>query len=95
MRTLVTLFVSVLASIVCADCYYVNGTVGSDINSGKSSLLPKRTIQSAINASCSGDYVLVSGGVYYENLVLSKRITLFAQEPATAVVNGRLGGGIA
>lgn len=88
----VVLLLSALTLVAEADCFYVNGVYGSDVNSGKNSLLPKRTIQSAINASRSGDYVLVSGGTYHENLVLSKRITLFAQEPATAVVNGRLAG---
>jgi poly(3-hydroxybutyrate) depolymerase len=34
------------------------------------------TIQGAINASSDGDTVLVSEGIYYENLVISKKIKL-------------------
>ena len=35
-----------------------------------------RTIQSAIDAAHSGDTVFVYNGVYYENVVIDKTITL-------------------
>lgn len=72
--------------------WFVDGRIGSNGYSGLSPLWPKRTIQSAIDASSRGDYVLIAGGVYAENLRLSKCITLHGYEPQTVKIDGRHAG---
>ena len=72
--------------------FYVNGTTGSDSNSGTSSSSPKKTIQAAISAASNGDTVTVASGTYAENLNISKRISLIAQEPLGVTINGRQSG---
>lgn len=72
--------------------WYVDGFRGSNGYSGQSSLYPRRTIQSAINSASTGDHILVAGGVYHENLTLSKRVTLYSYESGVAVVDGRHAG---
>ena len=75
-----------------AATWFVNARIGSNANSGLTSLTAKRTISAAIMAASAGDQILVAGGVYYENLTVSKRLTLFAYEPESTVVNGRQAG---
>ncbi|MBQ6339592.1 MAG: InlB B-repeat-containing protein [Kiritimatiellae bacterium] len=72
--------------------WFVNARHGSNGYSGLSTFAPKRTIQAAINAASSGDYIIVSGGTYNENLTLSKRLTLFSHESAVTIVDGRHAG---
>ena len=72
--------------------WFVDAKHGSNGYSGLSSVAPKRTIQAAINAATSGDWIIVSGGTYAENLTISKRLTLFSHEHAVTVVEGRHAG---
>lgn len=44
--------------------WYVNGSTGSDYNSGTSQSSAKATIQAAIDASSAGDTILVAPGTY-------------------------------
>jgi parallel beta-helix repeat protein len=46
------------------------------------------TIQEAVNAAGAGDTVLVSAGVYYENLIINKYISLVGEDPDSTVVDG-------
>lgn len=77
---------------MASNTWFVNARHGSNGYSGLSSLVPKRTIQAAVNAASDGDYVIVSGGLYNENLTLSKRLTLFSHEAAVTVIDGRHAG---
>jgi len=54
------------------------------------------TIQSAIDASISGDTVFVFSGTYYENIVISKdSISLIGEDKHTTIIDGRkLAGGL-
>ena len=72
--------------------WFVNAKHGSNGYSGLSTFAPKRTIQAAINAASAGDYVVISGGTYNENLTLSKRLTLFSHEFAVTIIDGRHAG---
>lgn len=46
------------------------------------------TIQAAINASIDGDTILVSMGVYNENIIIDKKIKLTSNNTAGVVING-------
>ena len=59
-----------------ATTWYVNGTSGSDSNSGKSQSSAKRTIQAAINSSSAGDTILVAPGTYAPITTDNKAITI-------------------
>jgi parallel beta-helix repeat protein len=46
------------------------------------------TIQSAINAAYDGDTVNVSSGIYYENVVVNKSLSLIGQERGSTIIDG-------
>ena len=46
------------------------------------------TIQSAINAASNGDTVYVHNGIYYENIVVNKSITLQGEDKDITVIDG-------
>jgi len=46
------------------------------------------TIQEAINASSSGSVILVSSGVYHENLVVNKTLTLIGEDRRDTIIDG-------
>jgi len=49
----------------------------------------KLTIQEAINAANPGDIIQVaSSRMYYENLIVNKRISLVGEDPATTILDG-------
>ena len=47
-----------------------------------------RTIQGAINAASHGDTIFVRAGTYYENVVVSKTVSLVGESPATTIIDG-------
>jgi parallel beta-helix repeat protein len=49
------------------------------------------TIQAAINAANYGDTVLVRNGIYYENVIANKTISLTGEDPYLTIINGSLG----
>ena len=46
------------------------------------------TIQEAINHSTDGDTILISKGIYYENIHLNKTIVLKGENQQTTIING-------
>ena len=46
-------------------------------------------IQDAIDAASTGDTVFVFSGVYYENVVISKVISLIGEDRGTTIIDGR------
>ena len=81
-----------VASAMASTTWYVDARHGSNGYSGLTAFAPKRTIQSAINAASSGDWIIVAGGTYTENLTLSKKLTLFSHEHAVSIIEGRHAG---
>ena len=92
MKRLLALLMAIPLSVMASTTWFVNAQHGSNGYSGLSSFAPKRTIQAAINAASAGDYVIISGGTYNENLTLSKQLTLFSHEFAVTIVDGRHAG---
>jgi len=46
------------------------------------------TIQGAINAASHGDTIFVRAGTYYENVVVTKTVSLVGESPATTIIDG-------
>ena len=86
------LFITLPFSTVAATTWFVDARNGSNGYSGLSPSTPKRTIRAAVNAASGGDCIVVAGGVYNENVILSKPLTLVSHDPAVAVIDGRHAG---
>jgi parallel beta-helix repeat protein len=46
------------------------------------------TIQEGIDAASDGDTVFVYSGIYYENVVVNKRLNITGEDPDTTIING-------
>lgn len=46
------------------------------------------TIQEAINAANPGDIIMVTLGIYYENLAVNKTVSIIGENPATTIIDG-------
>jgi parallel beta-helix repeat protein len=46
------------------------------------------TIQEAINNAFDGDVIIVKNGTYYENVVVNKTVSLFAEDSSTTIIDG-------
>ncbi|MGQ9565318.1 MAG: right-handed parallel beta-helix repeat-containing protein [Candidatus Bathyarchaeales archaeon] len=46
------------------------------------------TIQGAVNAASSGDTILISSGVYFENILVNKSVRLIGEQAANTIVEG-------
>lgn len=53
-----------------------------------------KSIQDAIDNSSDGDVVYVKNGVYYENVVISKSITLVGESQGTTIIDGGQNGDV-
>src|SRR3990167_6261014 len=62
-------------SVDSPNIFFVDGTNGSDNNSGKDPAFPKATIQDGIDATVSdrGDVIFIMPGSYAENLVITSK----------------------
>ena len=77
-----------------ATTWYVNGSMGSDLNSGTSESAPKATIQAAIDASSAGDTILVAPGTYAPIASASKVLSIRSTQGAlVTIIDGHVGGG--
>ncbi|KAA0011596.1 MAG: hypothetical protein FE041_04135, partial [Thermoplasmata archaeon] len=66
------------------DILYVGGSSPSNYTS----------IQSAINDANDGDTIFVYSGVYYENVVINKSITLIGENKETTIIDGSNSGDV-
>jgi nitrous oxidase accessory protein NosD len=59
-------------------------------NSSKTIVVPDNypTISAAVNSASPGDTILVKSGVYYENLLINKSLTLIGEDSQTTIVIG-------
>ena len=73
-----------------AATWYVNGSTGSDSNSGTSESAPKATIQAAIDVSSAGDTILVAPGTYDRFAADNKQIWIRSTGGASfTVIDGQ------
>lgn len=68
--------------------YYVDIN-GNDKNNGKTSKNAFKTIQKAINMGKGNFQVMVAKGVYNENIVINKKVTLIGNSSKNTVINGK------
>lgn len=59
--------------------FYVDSALGNDLSGIGSSNSPYKKISTAVNASISGDTILVGNGTYLDNVILTKKLTIIAQ----------------
>ena len=52
------------------------------------------SIQSAINDASNGDTIFVYSGIYYENIVINKRINLIGENRDTTIIDGNNAGDV-
>ncbi len=91
MNTLLSMMVAAFFGCpLFATTWYVNGTSGSDGYSGKSLGLAKKTIQAAIDASSSGDAILVAAGTYDPINAVGKTLTIRGVSGASkTIIDGK------
>lgn len=75
----IILLLAMLPMATFATTYYMNGSTGSNSNSGTSSGSPKKTIQAAIDAASDGDMINVEAGTYSPITILAM-IAFFEQK---------------
>jgi|GEM_PF-1401868 len=71
--------------------YYVN-IKGNDKSNGKTSTNAFKTIQKAINSGNGNFQVVVAPGVYTENIVINKNVTLLGKGSTNTIINGQTKG---
>jgi nitrous oxidase accessory protein len=55
-------------------------------------MLAPKTIQEAIDAATPGDTIYISAGVYHENIVINKPITIVSEGSANTIISGNYSG---
>jgi hypothetical protein len=74
---------------VWGNTFFVDGTDGSDSNSGTDRSAAKVTIQAAINAMSAGDRLYIRDGAYTENLTIAtNRIQIIGESMSGVVITG-------
>jgi parallel beta-helix repeat protein len=91
-KTLKTLGVLLTLILFSAVLLY-NGPLGKSATS--TILVPDSflSIQAAVDAANSGDTVFVKAGVYRENVVVNKSISLMGEDASATIIEGSVGGG--
>ena len=70
--------IMLLPMMALAKTWIVDGSTGSDSNSGRSSLAAKKTIQAAIDAASNDDLILVKPGTYGAVTAVDKRVRILS-----------------
>lgn len=70
-----------------AATWYV-ATTGNDANSCTSSAAPCHAINTAINRASDGDVINIAAGVYFENINLSKNLSLTGAGQSVTIIDG-------
>jgi fructose-specific component phosphotransferase system IIB-like protein len=80
---------------------YVNGVLGDDANDGARPLTAKKTIQAGIDSAQDGNTVVVTEGIYFENIKFNgKNVILRSMNPsdpacvANTVIDGNRAGSV-
>jgi len=70
------------------------GTISTIPTTPKTIIVPDDypTIQEAINNASNGDIVYVRQGVYFENIILNKTVSLVGENKTTTIINGNMTG---
>ena len=80
---------ALMPMMALATTWYVNGSTGSDSNSGMSESAPKATIQAAVDVSSAGDTILVATGTYAPISTENKKLTIIGTAGYdTTVIDG-------
>ncbi len=87
----VGLLLGQVGAVRAGGSYYVSNAQGKDENPCTQSL-PCKTIGRAVDLAADGDTIEIAPGVYYESLVISKRLTLQGQSIATSIIDGSSSG---
>ena len=84
--------IDIFVSMLSFNQLYVNSLTGNDTWNGISPTWngfdgPKKTIQSAIDSVVQG-VINVAPGIYFENLVITKNITIIGETQNTTIIDG-------
>src|SRR5215472_471562 len=85
---LLTAMAAAFAPAAVATTWYVDGVNGFDGNNCTSATTACKTIGHAIEASVSGDSIIVAPATYTENLSISKSLNILGSDAATTIVDG-------
>lgn len=75
-KTLVFLCLLSFSQLFAQTTYFVDGQNGDNANTGLKKSDAFQTISAAINASSDGDIIRIAPGIYGEQLIVNKRLTL-------------------
>ncbi len=73
-------------AVACGVRFVATGGSAAPSNDCRTATMPCRTIGQAITAACAGDTVLVEAGVFVENVVIDKSLSVFGVADRTVVM---------
>jgi parallel beta-helix repeat protein len=80
--SILILFASLVTSFdICS-------TVGQALSTTRRVPIDYPTIQAGIDAAVPGDLVLVDSGIYFENVIINKTVSLLGQNKETTIIDG-------
>lgn len=86
----------ILILITCFQLYFDQNVLGflnnPDIYVDVNGNANFSNIQDAIDNAITGDIIYVKNGIYYENIVIDKKITLTGENSTKTIIDGRLAG---